>query len=259
MKRKIGPLLIVLLSIADLIVLVGMLLTLPTNATGGIIYSFDFLVVCLLAFSFCRRLKVSKHRKGFLFKYWYEIPGMIPIVVFALVAQGSDIPDGIITVGVMLRGLAMINAFKLSPNLEEKSKILGGHVLLQLFIIFFLTLIILTFLFYSAEHKTPNSQIKNMGDALWWTIQTTSTATFGPNPTTDVGRIVGTITMFVGVGITGTFISTLAAGLTKSRIKDTPSNENDPEQILKMRLAKGEITTEVFLELKRLISSEGKN
>ena len=73
------------------------------------------------------------------------------------------------------------------------------------------------------------------------------------------GGIVGTITMFVGVGITGTFISTLAAGLTKSRIKDTPNNENDPEQILKMRLAKGEITKEVFLELKRLISSEGKN
>ena len=98
-----------------------------------------------------------------------------------------------------------------------------------------------------------------MGDALWWTNQTTSTATLGPNPTTDVGGIVGTITMFVGVGITGTFISTLVAGLTKSRIKDPPNNENDPEQILKMRLAKGEITKEVFLELKMLISSEGKN
>ncbi len=255
MKRKIGPILIVLLSIADIVVLVGMLLTLPTSATGGIIYSFDFLVVGLIAFSFCRRMKESKQRRGFLFKHWYEIPGMIPIVVFALAAQGSDISDGIITVGVMLRGLTIINAFKLSPNLEEKSKILGGHVLLQLFIIFFLTLIILTFLFYSAEHKTANSQIKNMGDALWWTIQTTSTATFGPNPTTDVGRIVGTITMFVGVGITSSFISTLAAGLTKSRIKDTSNNENDPEQILKIRLAKGEITKEVFLDLKRLISS----
>jgi voltage-gated potassium channel len=255
MKRKIGSVLIVLLSVADIVILVGMLATLPTSSTTGIIYSFDFLVVGLIVLCFCQRMKKSKQRRGFLFKNWYEIPGMIPIVVFALAAQGSDISDGIITVGIMLRGFAIINAFKLSRTIEEKSKILGGHVLMQLFIIFFLTLIILTFLFYYAEHKTPNSQIKNMGDALWWTIQTTSTATFGPNPTTDIGRIVGTITMFVGIGITSSFISTLAAGLTKSRIKDTSNTENDPEQIIKIRLAKGEITKEVFLDLKRLISS----
>ena len=86
-------------------------------------------------------------------------------------------------------------------------------------------------------------------------IQTTSTATFGPNPTTDVGRIVGTIPMFLGIGITSSFTSTIAAGLTKSRIKGTSNTENNPEQILKIRLAKGEITKEVFLDLKRLISS----
>ena len=60
--------------------------------------------------------------------------------------------------------------------------------------------------------------------------------------------------MFVGIGITSSFISTLAAGLTKSRIKDTSNTENDPEQIIKIRLAKGEITKEDFLDLKRLIS-----
>src|SRR6185295_19026657 len=101
MKRKIGPILIVLLSIVDIVILVGMLLTLPNNTTWGIIYSFDFLVVGLIAFSFCRRMNESRQRRGFLFKHWYEIPGMIPIMVFALAAQGSDISDGIITVGVM--------------------------------------------------------------------------------------------------------------------------------------------------------------
>lgn len=255
MKRNIVPILIVLLSVADLVILVGMLITFPTYSTRVIIYSFDFLVVCLLVFSFCQRMNESKQRKGFLLKNWYEIPGMIPIVIFALAGQGSDIFDGFITVGVMLRVILLIYVFKLSNFLEQKSKILGGHVLMQLFLIFFLTLIVSSFLFYYAEHKTANSHIKNMGDALWWTIQTTSTATFGPNPTTEVGRIVGTIIMFVGIGITGSFISTLAAGLTKSRIKVTSDNEDDPERILKIRLAKGEITKEVFLDLKKLASS----
>ena len=91
-----------------------------------------------------------------------------------------------------------------------------------------------------------------MGDALWWTIQTTTTSTFGPNANTFAGRIIGGIIMLVGIGITGSFISGLAAGLTRSRIKVTP-NENDPKQILKIRLAKGEITKEAFLDLQKLI------
>jgi voltage-gated potassium channel len=134
----------------------------------------------------------------------------------------------------MLRLLTILYLIKLSRSIRNKSRILGGHVLLQIFIIFFLTLTISAFLFYSAEHSAPNSEIKTMGDALWWTIQTASTSTFGPNPITPAGRIVGSMVM---LGITTTFISTLAAGLMRSRTKGT-STENDPKMILKIRLAK---------------------
>jgi voltage-gated potassium channel len=119
----------------------------------------------------------------------------------------------------MLRFLAILNLIRLSRSLEDKSRILGGHAVLQVFIIFFLALIILSFIFYSAEHSAPNSEITNMGDALWWTIQTTSTSTFGPNAITHEGRIAGSIVMLVGIGITSTLISTLSAGLTRSRLK----------------------------------------
>ena len=47
---------------------------------------------------------------------------MIPIVVFALAGQGSAIYDGFITVGVMLRVLAITYLIKLSRSLEEKSR-----------------------------------------------------------------------------------------------------------------------------------------
>jgi uncharacterized membrane protein len=116
--------------------------------------------------------------------------------------------------------------------------------------ILFLVMTVSSFLFYSVERTAANSQ---MGDALWWTIQTASTSTFGPNATTFAGRIVGSIIMLVGIGITSSFISALAAGWTKSRTRATP-NENDPKQILKVRLAKGEITKEAFLDLQKLIS-----
>ena len=188
-------------------------------------------------------MKESQQSRRFLFNNWYEIAGMIPIVVFALAGQRSDIFDGFIIMGVMLRLLAILYLIKLSRSIEDKSRILGGHVVLQIFIIFFLTLTISSFLFYSAEHSA-------MGNALWWTIQTASTSTFGPNAITPAGRIVGSIIMLVGIGITTTFISTLAAGLMRSRTKGT-STENDPKMILKIRLAKGEITKESYSELVR--------
>ena len=41
-----------------------------------------------------------------------------------------------------------------------------------------------------------------MGDALWWTLQTATTSTFGPNVENTEGRILGSIIMLVGIGIT---------------------------------------------------------
>jgi voltage-gated potassium channel len=73
---------------------------LPKGAVSISIYSFDFSVV-LIVFSFCRRMKESDQWKKFLFRNWYEFPGMIPIVVFALAGQGSAIYDGFITIGVI--------------------------------------------------------------------------------------------------------------------------------------------------------------
>lgn len=59
--------------------------------------------------------------------------------------------------------------------------------------------------------------------------------------------------MLLGITITGAFISILAMGLTKPRPKDTPTQE-DPKAILKIRLGKGEITREAYLDLIRLMA-----
>ena len=72
-------------------------------------------------------MKESNQPKKFLIRNWYKIPGMIPIIVFALAGQGSAIYDGFVTLGVMLRVLAIIYLIKLSRSIEDKSRIIGGH------------------------------------------------------------------------------------------------------------------------------------
>ena len=48
------------------------------------IYVFDFVVVAVMAFDFCIRAKFSKEGVKYIIRHWYEIPAMIPLIVFAL-------------------------------------------------------------------------------------------------------------------------------------------------------------------------------
>jgi len=85
-----------------------------------------------------------------------------------------------------------------------------------------------------------------MGDALWVSIQTMSTSTYGPAPISSHGKIISSITMIVGVGVTGVFISVLAAGLTRSRRrqKDNNSLGYDTKQTIKGHIDKLEQLSE---------------
>ena len=225
----------------------------PTGIGNIITYLFDIAVIGLIAYTFGRRVKESSNWKRYIKSNWYGILGMIPAMVFVFVGRSSDYYDGFVAVGIMLRLLGVVYLIKQSDLIGNKSKILGGNKTLQTFLVFYLVLINSAFFFYISEHSNENSQITDMGDALWWTVQTVTTSTFGPNAVTTEGRIVGTIVMLLGIAITGAFISILAMGLTKSRSKDTPTQE-DPKAILKIRLAKGEITKEAYLDLIRLVS-----
>ena len=236
MRAKRGAMLLAFLSLADIIVLVAMSVLSPTGAVNIVIYSFDTFVVALIVYGFYRRMKESHIGRRFIRNNWYELPAMIPIVILAP-AQSLDTYDGIIALVVIFRLLALLYVIRLSRSIEEKSRILGGHATKEVFVIFFLMFTTMAFLFYSVERPVENSQITTMGDALWWTIQTASTATFGPDPDTAAGRVVGSIIMLVGIGITTIFISSLAAGLMRSR-EQSSSNElgNDTKQMIKSRI-----------------------
>jgi len=64
---------------------------------------------------------------------------------------------------------------------------------------------------YLAEYKQPGANITKFGDALWWAVITITTVGYGDyTPITPVGRIVGTIVMFAGIGIAVTLVTVIA-------------------------------------------------
>jgi len=226
--------------------------SLSAGAWDYLVYAFDAVVVAFIIFSFCRRLKESHQWRKYLIRNWYETLGMIPIVFFALASQISNDYNGYITLGIMLRLLAILYLIRLSRSIEDKSRIFGNHTVLQIFIIFFLTLTVSSFLFYKFERSDVHSGIASMRDALWWTLQTATTSTFEPNATTTEGRIIG--------GHNNAcryrnhwcihFIPCFMVGKIESVIDFRKGGKT----ILKLRLAKGEITKETYLDLQRLLS-----
>lgn len=87
-----------------------------------------------------------------------------------------------------------------------------------------------------AEMASPDANITNAADAIWWAYVTITTVGYGDKyPTTNWGRIVGIFVMTAGVGLFGTLSGYLANTFLSPQkaTADEPSTEstnaNDPK------------------------------
>src|SRR5690606_29912722 len=70
---------------------------------------------------------------------------------------------------------------------------------------------------YEAERDVQPDKFRHMGDALWWCVVTLATVGYGDiTPVTMLGRTIATLTMVVGLGIFGTFISVIGSAFITS-------------------------------------------
>jgi voltage-gated potassium channel len=67
-------------------------------------------------------------------------------------------------------------------------------------------------------HFTDKKNYPNIGDGLWWAIQTVTTVGYGDLvPTSTAGRIVAALVMIVGIG----FLTVITAAITSAFIEST--------------------------------------
>ena len=68
-----------------------------------------------------------------------------------------------------------------------------------------------------AERSSPDANITDFGDAIWWAITTMTTVGYGDRyPVTSVGRLVAFGLMIGGIALFGTVTATLASWLVET-------------------------------------------
>jgi voltage-gated potassium channel len=69
---------------------------------------------------------------------------------------------------------------------------------------------------FDAERTADGSNIKNFGDAVWWSIVTVSSVGYGDHyPVSAVGRTIASAVMILGIGLVSVMTAAFAAWLVK--------------------------------------------
>ncbi|MGB7663569.1 MAG: ion transporter [Nitrososphaeraceae archaeon] len=216
LRLEFIELVIALLTVISLIVIL-IDIFFPLNAEQKrFIYVFDLVVVLILATDFAFRVGRSAKKSRYIMNHWYEIPAMLPLILYAS-ADTSTLA------GQVVQQFRVIAFFRLVRLYYILTLIQGSRfVLLSAF-----SIITIVFGVYLTEAGYAGANIRNLADAFWWAVQTVSTVGYGDvYPVTPEGRIIGIFVMFAGIGILATFITALGTKLIELKLNEPKKGKN---------------------------------
>ena len=185
------------------------------------IYSFDFFVVVVLAVDFYSRSKKSElPLSKFIIKHWYEIPSMMPLILFSTLEHES-------LIGTAARSSRLLRLFRIIHLFFRTLTIFEGSRLMYIMVFAFASILFGAFGEYLVESSAEGTKINTFGDALWWSLATVTTVGYGDvYPVTVEGKIIASLLMMIGIAVLGLFISTLGTSLIETRMAKTKNNQN---------------------------------
>lgn len=121
----------------------------------------------------------------------------------------------------MIRVIRVFNLFRVNKNADSINVIKSvlyekrNQLVSSIFIIFVLMLAASLFM-YSAEHKAQPEVFKNAFSGMWYTVSTILTIGYGDiSPVTVIGKIMGIVIGFLGVGVVAIPTGIISAGFVE--------------------------------------------
>jgi voltage-gated potassium channel len=200
--------------------LVQSLVPLPPDAVT--LLDWMVLLVCIVFLTdFFVRFTRAPSKLAFLKWGWIDFVSSIPAVNIFRVGRVARI----------IRIMRVLRAFRSTENLlvyllrHRKTTSLAAVTAISLVVVIFAAIAVLQF------ETSPDSNIKNAGDAFWWAFVTDTTVGYGDKfPLSTEGRIVACILMAVGVGLFGTFTGFIASLFVEPELAQ---HESAHEEVLR--------------------------
>lgn len=185
---------------------------------GRFIVAGIFLSVGLFLFAdaIVRLTRVARRKRtGVKFNGWLLIIGSLPIPFFIFFRLAWN--------RLMIRTLQRADLEEIGELVIEKR---AQSTLLVAVFAAIVVLELASVLIIGAESQSPQANIHDASDAVWWSIVTMATVGYGDKyPVTNPGRVIGIFVMIVGVGLFSIMTSFLAQWFLRTRQPGTPASE----------------------------------
>jgi voltage-gated potassium channel len=205
---------ILVLTLFSLLIMALQLL--PLDATTlDLLRVYDNAICVIFLADFAYNLSGSRPRRQYFIyqRGWLDLLGSIPTLGFFQLTALFRLAR----LSRLARVVRLMSGQNRKALIRDVVQNRGQYALFITLLSAGIVLVLASLVVLEAEARSPDSNIKDGGDALWWGLVTITTVGYGDRfPVTMLGRVTAVFVMLAGVGIIGALASILASLLVPS-------------------------------------------
>ena len=223
------------------------------NARFGTAFkTIEFLTIAFFAVDYVLRLWTADHlyrnegRPQAMLRYIFSFSGIIDLLSFLPYFLPVMFPDGAVAFR-MIRVIRIFRLFRINSyydSLNVITEVLKSkrQALMSSVFIILVLMLASSLCMYSLEHEAQPEIFQNAFSGIWWSASTLLTVGYGDiYPVTTLGKILGIIISFLGVGMVAIPTGIISAGFVEQYAlvkKITEESAEESIRFIKVRIGK---------------------